>query len=140
VTQVPVIWKDETLIFDAHFPTSGFTWGNGAALEAAARIYDAYGDIYLDLARKQAFELDGCTAHIREDMLYLEDRYRRVALTLATSVGDRHKIVLQDGQAVVSLMTPRPSLRLQRGFLSNGVGCEPCALMWHAGTSEKKLK
>jgi hypothetical protein len=84
-------------------PFTIFTWGNGAALEAAARIADAYGDVYLDQERQHAFGLDGCTARIQENVLTIEDRYRRAALTLTTSAGDRHKIALQDGQATVSL-------------------------------------
>jgi hypothetical protein len=88
---------------DAIGPFTIFTWGNGAALEAAAKIQDEYGDVYLDKSRKQAFGLDGCTARIESGALHIEDRYQRAALTLATSEGNRHRITLQAGRAVVSL-------------------------------------
>lgn len=84
-------------------PFTIFTWGNGAALEAAARIHDGYGDAYLDVRRKQAFGLDGCSTHIEDDTLRIHDQYSRDAVTLVTSEGKRHKIVLRDRQAVLPL-------------------------------------
>jgi hypothetical protein len=35
-----------------------YDWGNGAAAEAANRIIDHYGQVYVDRARKQAFGID----------------------------------------------------------------------------------
>jgi len=35
-----------------------YDWGNGAAAEAASRILERYGQVYLDRARNQAFGLD----------------------------------------------------------------------------------
>jgi hypothetical protein len=35
-----------------------YDWGNGAAAEAALRILDHYGDVYIDRARGQAFGID----------------------------------------------------------------------------------
>jgi hypothetical protein len=35
-----------------------YDWGNGAASEAANRIHDHYGDVYIDRKRQQAFGID----------------------------------------------------------------------------------
>jgi hypothetical protein len=35
-----------------------YDWGNGAAAEAANRILDRYGHVYLDRRRNQAFNVD----------------------------------------------------------------------------------
>lgn len=39
-----------------------YDWGNGAAAEAAMRILDHYGDIYIDRERGLGFGIDGVTA------------------------------------------------------------------------------
>lgn len=83
-------------------PFTIFTWGNGAALEAASKVRDGYGDIYLDADRRQAFGVDGCTVRFEADTLRIQDRYRRKTLTLVTAKGQRQEIALQDGKAVVS--------------------------------------
>jgi hypothetical protein len=88
---------------DAIGPFTIFTWGNGAALEAAARIHDGYGEVYLDVRRKQAFGLDGCSAHIEGDTLHVRDNYVRDTLTVVTSDGRRHKVTLREKQAAVTL-------------------------------------
>ncbi len=35
-----------------------YDWGNGAAAEAVSRVFDHYGQVYIDRARKQAFGID----------------------------------------------------------------------------------
>jgi hypothetical protein len=35
-----------------------YDWGNGAAAEAASRVIDHYGQVYVDRARGRAFGLD----------------------------------------------------------------------------------
>jgi hypothetical protein len=56
-------------------PFNIFTWGNGAALEAAAKVHDRYGDVYIDPARKQAFGIDGCDATLKDGKVEVKDRY-----------------------------------------------------------------
>lgn len=36
-----------------------YDWGNGAASEARNRIYDHYGDVYIDRKRNHSFSIDG---------------------------------------------------------------------------------
>ena len=76
-----------------------FTWGNGAALEAAAKIRDLYGDVYVDTPRKQAFGIDGFTAHWEEDGVSVRDRYGRTTLLLVDAGGSRQQVALSDGLA-----------------------------------------
>jgi hypothetical protein len=40
-----------------------YDWGNGAAAEAAMRILDHYGHVYIDRVRNQAFGIDMVQAH-----------------------------------------------------------------------------
>ena len=42
-------------------PFTIYDWGNGAASEARNRIYDHYGDVYIDRKRGCGFGLDGTT-------------------------------------------------------------------------------
>jgi len=84
-------------------PFTIFTWGNGAALEAASNVRDGYGDLYLDLRHRQVFGVDGCTAHLEADTLHIQDRYQRHTLTLVTSKGKRLDVTLHDGRTVLSL-------------------------------------
>lgn len=58
-------------------PFNIFTWGNGAALEAAAKIRDRYGDVYIDEKRKRAFGIDGASAELKNGKLEIQDRYGR---------------------------------------------------------------
>lgn len=83
-------------------PFTIYTWGNGAALEAAAKVHDGYGDLYLDLDRKQALGVDGCSAHIEGDTLHIQDRYTRPSLTLVLSNSQRVDVSLHNGQAILS--------------------------------------
>lgn len=50
-----------------------FTWGNGAASEAQARIYDHWGDVYIDRPRGQAFGIDSIAVKASEGGLLLKD-------------------------------------------------------------------
>jgi hypothetical protein len=84
-------------------PFTIFTWGNGAALEAAAKVRDGYGDVFVDTRRKQAFGLDGFAARIQGGEIQIEDRYRREELTLVTSQGHRRQVPLKDRRAAISL-------------------------------------
>ncbi|MDF2439567.1 MAG: hypothetical protein JWN98_551 [Abditibacteriota bacterium] len=85
-------------------PFTIFTWGNGAALEAAAKIRDRFGDIYVDSRRQHAFGIDGCSVTIRGSTLHIRDRYNRASLVLKLAEQSR-RITLQNGQATVALPT-----------------------------------
>jgi hypothetical protein len=56
-------------------PFNIFTWGNGAALEAAAKVRDKYGDIYVDSKRKRAFGIDGYSAAFVNGIVDAKSRY-----------------------------------------------------------------
>jgi hypothetical protein len=93
---------------DAIGPFTIFTWGNGAALEAAAKVRDGFGDVYVDPRRKQAFGLDGASARVEGGTLTIEDRYGRSKLTVATADGKRREIPLSNGRAQVRLDELKP--------------------------------
>jgi len=50
-----------------------YDWGNGAATEARNRVYDDYGDVYVDRARGRAFGIDGVRARLGGSRVYLVD-------------------------------------------------------------------
>lgn len=56
-------------------PFNIFTWGNGAALEAAAKIRARYGDVYIDEKRKKAFGIDGCSVTLKAGKPEITDNY-----------------------------------------------------------------
>lgn len=96
---------------DAIGPFTIFTWGNGAALEAAAKIRDGYGDVYLDTRRKQVFGLDGCSAHIEGETVHIRDHYNRDTLVLIAFDGRRRlgiQVPLKDKQAAFSMLQLMP--------------------------------
>jgi len=69
-----------------------FTWGNGAASEARSRVYDHWGDIYIDRQRNHAFGIDGIAVEAQEDGFILKD--------LADAPRDV-RVVFDDGTAKV---------------------------------------
>jgi hypothetical protein len=86
-------------------PFTIFTWGNGAALAAAATVRDRFGDVFVDTARGVAFGIDGCTVTGKtKDTVTLRDRYNRTAFTVVYANGKRQTLPMTKGQdAVVSL-------------------------------------
>ncbi len=50
-----------------------FTWGNGAASEARANVYDRFGDVYIDLSRNQGFGIDSIAVTREGDHFILQD-------------------------------------------------------------------
>lgn len=84
-------------------PFTIYTWGNGAALEAAAKIRDLYGDVYIDAARKQAFGIDGCTATVANGRVTISDRFNRPSLIVVRADGERATVKLTDGKADVGM-------------------------------------
>jgi len=69
-----------------------FTWGNGAASEARSRVYDHWGDVYIDRQRNHAFGIDGIAVEAQEDGFILKD--------LADAPRDV-RVVFDDGTAKV---------------------------------------
>ncbi len=55
-------------------PFTIFYWGNGAASEARSRIYDHFGDVYIDRIRGQAFGIDSISAQFVDGGVHLVDR------------------------------------------------------------------
>lgn len=69
-----------------------YDWGNGAAAEARNRIWDHYGDLYIDRRRGQAFGIDSVSAHIEGDRCHITDR----------TGGNRPiKVIFEDGASLV---------------------------------------
>lgn len=88
-------------------PFTIFTWGNGAALAAAATVHDRYGDVYIDPARRTAFGIDGCRAEVRDGRVEVTDLYGRQQLTAAYPSGKRVLVPLKDGRGQLPLRGPR---------------------------------
>jgi len=83
-----------------------FTWGNGAALASAAKIKDLYGDVYVDLGRKKAFGVDGCSAAWRENQVQVIARYGQEEIRVVFSDGKSRTLPLAQGRATLE-MSPR---------------------------------
>jgi hypothetical protein len=85
-------------------PFTIFTWGNGAALAAAATVRDRYGDVFIDTVRKAAFGIDGCTAAVtKTGSVEIQDRYNRPELTVVYASGARRPVRLTSGKGEVPL-------------------------------------
>jgi hypothetical protein len=65
-----------------------YDWGNGAAAEARNRIWDHFGDVYVDRRRGQAFGIDSVAVRIEENRCHLVDLAGVVRML---------KIVFEDG-------------------------------------------
>jgi hypothetical protein len=67
-----------------------YDWGNGAAAEARNRIYDHYGDVYIDRIRNHGFGIDNIRVKVSDQQVILRnmaDRDREI------------KIVFEDGSS-----------------------------------------
>lgn len=85
-------------------PFTIFTWGNGAALSAAATVRDLYGDVFVDPARKTAFGIDCCDVTVtKEGTVNIQDRYKRPTLTAVFANGERKTVTLTNGVGTVDL-------------------------------------
>lgn len=80
-----------------------FTWGNGAALSAAAKVRDSYGDVYVDTQRSAAFGIDGCSTSVNGSEVTIQDSYGRDVVAVVFSDGVRRDIGLTRGRATVGL-------------------------------------
>ncbi len=84
---------------------SDFGWGAGGALAAAAWVENRYGGIYVDLARGQAFGIDGCRVtqvERQDDGLHfevLEQLGRNRQVTLVTDDGRHQGVSLRANAA-----------------------------------------
>jgi len=65
-----------------------YDWGNGAAAEARNRVYDHYGDVYIDRVRRQGFGIDSLAVTFNGDAATIID--------LANSPRNV-KVVFEDG-------------------------------------------
>jgi len=64
-------------------------WGEAGALTASAYITKHFGDVYLDIPRKQAFGINGCR------VIKLNETAKTVKLTIKEELGYSHEIVIQ---------------------------------------------
>jgi hypothetical protein len=83
-------------------PFTIFTWGNGAALEAAAKVRDLWGDVYVDTDRKQAFAIDGFTLMACDDRVDVFDAYLRDKVRMVSSTGKCVTKELRQGKATLT--------------------------------------
>jgi hypothetical protein len=65
-----------------------YDWGNGAAAEARNRIWDHYGDVYIDRSRGHAFGIDSVDVRLEG---------ARCSLTDQTGLARTVKLVFEDG-------------------------------------------
>jgi hypothetical protein len=78
-----------------------FTWGNGAALEAASKVQDLYGDVFIDRTHRRAFGIDGVIARVEADGVHIEDRYGRDSVMVTDEHGKRHTVTLKEGHGLL---------------------------------------
>lgn len=79
-----------------------YDWGNGAASEARNRIFDHYGDVYIDRVRKAAFGIDSIAVSQSDTQLVLQDRAGvRREIKVVFEDGTNRAIVL-DGQLTLA--------------------------------------
>lgn len=75
-----------------------YDWGNGAAAEARNRIWDHFGDVYIDRQRGHAFGIDSVTTRIEGNCCHLIDQ---------ATPGRTLKVVFEDGTTTtVATQTP----------------------------------
>jgi len=70
-----------------------YDWGNGAAAEARNRIWDHFGDLYIDRTRGHAFGIDSVVAIIDGNCCHIHDQ---------TGTDRLLKIVFEDGSTTTA--------------------------------------
>lgn len=80
-----------------------FTWGNGAAVEAACKIHDLFGQVYVDTERRQAFAIDGCSVLVTDENVEITDHFSREALLVRFATGRSRMVNIDGGKAVIQL-------------------------------------
>ncbi|MBD3268315.1 hypothetical protein GF373_16740 [bacterium] len=84
-------------------PFTIYSWGNGAALAAVAKIHDLYGDVYIDTKNQQAFGIDGCRAEITNGKIHIHDFFGRKELTITYDNGKRERVSLINAYTSIRL-------------------------------------
>ena len=81
-----------------------YDWGNGAAAEARNRIWDHFGDVYVDRARQQAFGIDSVTVQMAGNICHLASQTEaNRTLRLVFENGAAQQVTLQAGAATLVL-------------------------------------
>ena len=80
-----------------------YDWGNGAAAEARNRIWDHFGDVYIDRQRGHAFGIDSVSARIEGNQCHLIDQ---------ATPGRTLKVAFEDG-STTTVVTQTPATVLQ---------------------------
>ncbi len=81
-----------------------YDWGNGAAAEARNRIWDHFGDLYVDRKRGQAFGIDSVVATIEGNTCHITDQSGMDrTLKVVFEDGSSSTVTIQQGQATVYL-------------------------------------
>lgn len=78
-----------------------YDWGNGAASEARSRIFDHYGDVYIDRARNNAFGIDSVDVQPSGGGWTLSDRAGVERDVLVVFSDGQRQVVHLTGQAQV---------------------------------------
>lgn len=79
-----------------------YDWGNGAAAEARNRIWDHFGDLYVDRKRGQAFGIDSVVATIEGNTCHITDQSGMDrTLKVVFEDGSSSTVTMQQGQATV---------------------------------------
>ena len=76
-----------------------FTWGNGAASEARNRVYDHFGDVYIDRPRKRAFGIDSVSVRASGNGWTLTDLGATPRAVKVVFEDGSERIVQLDGEA-----------------------------------------
>lgn len=77
-----------------------YDWGNGAAAEARNRIWDHFGDLYVDRQRGQAFGIDSVVATIDGNTCQIIDQAGvDRSLRVVFEDGSSSTVTIQQGKA-----------------------------------------
>ena len=78
-----------------------YDWGNGSAAEARNRVYDHYGDVYVDRVRRQSFAIDTLIATFKGDALTITDQSKKPRTI---------KVVFEDGSSKLLRLEGEPAV------------------------------
>ena len=79
-----------------------YDWGNGAAAEAALRILDHYGQIYIDRTRGMAFGLDQVSVRATAQGWEVEDACPEARTLRVVYADGTSREIRVDGRAVLN--------------------------------------
>jgi len=83
-----------------------YDWGNGAAAEARNRIWDHYGDVYIDRQRGQGFGIDSVAVQVTGTHCLLTDQ---------SNLARTAKIVFEDGSSTTVTLGAGQALWVEFG-------------------------